>query len=347
MTMLLDGYRGLVCDLDGVVYRGPDEVPHAVRSLNDARSAGRATVFATNNASRPPDEVGSHLRELGLEVEDDFVLNSSTAGARWLLEHLEEGSKVMAVGGQGVAAALRAAGFDAVPAASVEPGSGAEVAAVLQGYGSQVSVAELTVAAYAIQGGATWVATNTDRTLPTQFGIAPGNGTMIAAVRAAVGVDPVVVGKPGPLLYELAAAQLGTDAETTLGIGDRLETDTAGAHAAGMDELHVLTGVHGPSELAAAPPGLRPRYVAPDLRALFKPYDEPQEGDSGTWAVGAAQACLVDGRLRLERCDDPVVGLRVALRVLWQAVDHESISPAQAREIIDAARLDLSSRQTA
>ena len=333
---LAERFPGLVCDLDGVVYRGAQAVPHAVDSLAAFRRSGGRIVYATNNASRPPAVVAESLRGLGLTVGADDILTSSIAGARHLAEHLPAGARVLAVGGPGVAEALDHAGFRPVRAGDAPE---AHVDAVLQGYGFGVTAAELGEAAYAIQGGAHWVATNDDLTLPTDRGVAPGNGSLVSAVRLAVDVDPVVVGKPGALLYQLAEQALGTDTEHTLGVGDRLETDVAGAHAAGMCALHVLTGVHGPADLVRARPELRPRFVAEDLRALGEPYPEPHRVPDGRWTIeGVSAAATGAGEtFRIEYTptdgtDDPswIVRLRLALRLLWESLDAGALTPDDA-----------------
>jgi len=342
---LAAAYPGLVCDLDGVVYRGAQPVPHAVEELGNAQHNGSRIVFATNNASRPPAVVADSLRRLGVRLDDADVLTSSMAGARHLAQQLPAGAVVLAIGGSGVADALKAVGLRAVRAADV---SDAHVEAVLQGYGAEVTAAELGEAAYAIQGGARWVATNNDLTLPTDRGVAPGNGSLVAAVRLAVDVEPTVVGKPGPLLYELAADALGTDPDSTLGIGDRLETDTAGAHAAGMDALHVLTGVHGPADLVRAQRTLRPRFVGADLRVLREPYAEPAPAGDGSWTAAgwtgtlARQGDSVRVAYEATGAADTdlawVAKLRLALPVLWQALDERLISAAEAVAALPAAQ---------
>lgn len=258
---LVDQYDAIVCDLDGVVYRGDPAVPHAVESLS---AAGIPMQFATNNASRPPHLVAEHLRRLGLDITDDSVATSSQAAAWVLTRHLEPGAAVLAIGGEGVAEALRASGFVPVTSANEAP------AAVVQGYGPDVRATDLAQAAYAVQRGALWMATNTDHTLPTADGYAPGNGALILAVGAAVGRGPdLVAGKPDEPLYLMCAERLGVAPHRVLAIGDRLETDIEGAHRVGMDSLLVLTGVHGVRDAVAAPPRARPTWVSRDLRALF------------------------------------------------------------------------------
>ncbi|MDQ2755832.1 MAG: HAD-IIA family hydrolase [Actinomycetota bacterium] len=269
MTTLRGRYRGFVCDLDGVVYRGPDPVAHAVESLS---RPGTHVVYATNNASRPPEQVADHLVRLGLDVGPEQVVTSSQAGARRIASRVAAGSRVLAVGGMGVARALAEAGLEPVTPAQLRDAagdvaaSGPAVAAVLQGYGAGVTADDLAWASYLVADGAWWVATNTDATLPTDRGVAPGNGMLVAAVQRATGVTPATAGKPQGDLYELACDRLGT--RQVLGVGDRLDTDILGAMAAGLDSLWVLTGVDDLAALATAQGRPRPTFVAADLRAL-------------------------------------------------------------------------------
>lgn len=265
-------YAAIVCDLDGVVYRGPAAVPHAIEALSNSTLP---VIYATNNASRTPEDVAAHLRDLGLPCAPGDVATSSQAGAGLVADNVPPGSGVLAVGGPGVSAALVEVGL-----APVGPAEAAEhdVVAVLQGYGAGVTASDLAEVAYAVQAGATWVATNTDATLPTDRGVAPGNGSLIAAVQRAVGHTPdVVAGKPSAPLYLMCADRLAVAAERVLAVGDRLDTDIEGAVAAGMDSLLVLTGVDDLAACLEAPPHRRPTWVAPDLRALN--VDPDAEGD--------------------------------------------------------------------
>jgi ribonucleotide monophosphatase NagD (HAD superfamily) len=141
--------------------------------------------------------------------------------------------------------------------------------AVVQGHSPHTCWADLADAALAIRGGALWTATNGDLTLPTERGLVPGNGSMVAALRAATGSEPAVVGKPGPAMMRDAMA-LG-DCTAPLMVGDRLDTDIAGANAAGLPSLLVLTGVTTPADLLRAEPVQRPTYLAEDLRSLRQP----------------------------------------------------------------------------
>jgi glycerol 3-phosphatase-2 len=327
---LTQAYAALVCDLDGVVYRGPRAVDHAVSALS---RLSVPVVYATNNASRPPAEVAAHLTDLGLHVSARDVATSSQAGARELRRLLPAGARVMAVGGAGVREALASQGFEVVLPTEAAAQPTARVAGVLQGYGAAVTAADLSEAAYAVAGGAVWVATNTDATLPTHRGTSPGNGMLVAAVRRAVGRDPIVVGKPEAPLYELCAEQLGLPSRSVLAVGDRLDTDIAGAAAAGMDSVLVLTGVDSVTSLAVADRALRPTFVVVDLRALAEDYQRV-EADDSWWVCGSARRRVVDGRWDVAGTGTPIEDARAGLACLHQALDRGDLDEAAVRRLV-------------
>jgi len=335
----------VVCDLDGVVYRGHEAVAHAVDALERLRSSGRRVVYATNNASRTPQEVAEQLAGLGLTLTSEDVVTSSQAGAAALSEMVPARSEVLAVGGDGVAEALRGVGLLPLRAAEVAqragqhdpelPASGLGIVGVLQGYGPEVGWADLAEAAYAVQSGAVWVATNVDATLPTARGVAPGNGTLVDAVRQATGKQPLVVGKPHTPLYDLSAKVLALAPEETLAIGDRLDTDIAGARAAGMPSLLVLTGVHGVRDVVWADAPQRPRYLAMDLRALDAPYIDP-ECDGDMWTCGRAQVVVEDGgAVRVEHPGTADERLRCIVAGFWSLRDEGRHVPPRDDRVWD------------
>lgn len=271
--------RGILCDLDGVVYRGALACPGAVEGLTAAREEGVRVLFMTNNASRPPADVAEHLTSLGLPTAAEDVLGASQVAASVLAQEMPElsgdGGAVLAVGGPGVALALREVGLRPVTPTEVREAAAEDpvrVAAVVQGYGPDVSATDLAEAAYAIAGGALWLATNDDATLPTERGLAPGNGSLVAAVAHATRVTPRVTGKPHAPAYAVALERLGLPLEECLMLGDRLDTDIAGARAVGMASALVLTGVSTREEAQAAEDSSRPDHIGetiPDLAHLW------------------------------------------------------------------------------
>lgn len=265
-------YAAVILDLDGVVYIGDAAVPHAIAALNALAGTGVRLTAATNNANRPATIVADHLQRLGLDIRTTDVMTSAQAAAHHLAALLPPASEILAVGGEGVASALQAAGLVPLRASQDLAESSAiadRAVAVLVGYGPLVAWFDLAAAHWAITRGKPWFATNTDPTVPLPFGRAPGNGAMVGLLARSSGVDPTVIGKPQPALFNALAAQIGT--RDALVIGDRLDTDIDGALAAGMPSLLVLTGVHGLEDLALRAADAWPTFVAEDLRALHGP----------------------------------------------------------------------------
>ncbi|MEP7159534.1 MAG: HAD-IIA family hydrolase [Dermatophilaceae bacterium] len=317
-------FRGMLFDLDGVVFRGHVAVPHAVEVINEMRAAGVGVAFVTNNASSPPEDVGDRLRGLGVRMRDEEVVTSAQAAAAYVARLVPPGAPVLAIGGPGVARALQGVGL--VPVLPADRAAASRpVEAVLQGFGQDIGWSDLAEASYAVQTGVPWVATNGDLTIPMAGGIAPGNGSLLGCVRNASGVDPVaIVGKPHPPLYELAASVLGVPADGTLAIGDRLDTDIAGAVAVGMESLWVTTGANTPADTALAPPSHRPRFVACDLRGLREPYDDPVvDAQPGVYRAtcATAEVTVAEGTVRDARRGTPNERLRAFIVACWAAAD--------------------------
>ncbi|PYC70836.1 HAD family hydrolase, partial [Streptomyces tateyamensis] len=260
---LTAAYDTALLDLDGVVYAGAAAIEYAVESLDAARAAGMRLAYVTNNASRPPRAVAAHLTELGVPAAPEDVINSAQAAARLVAEKVPAGAKVLVVGGPGLVEALAERGLVAVESLADGP------AAVVQGFDPSVGWERLAEAAYAVAAGLPWVASNTDMSIPTARGVAPGNGTLVAAVRAATGAEPEVAGKPLPPMHRETV--LRTGAKRPLVVGDRLDTDIEGAFNGGVDSLLVFTGVSTPAQLLAAPTQPRPPLLAAGLRGLLEP----------------------------------------------------------------------------
>jgi len=319
-------YAGLVCDLDGVVRRGTDAVPYAVAQLT---AVSVPVVYATNNASLTPQDVADQLVSLGLPAGPENVVTSSQAGAAYVATLFPPGSRVLGVGGPGVAAALAEVGLK--PVAQAEPA----VVAVLQGYGPHVTATDLAEASYAIEDGATWVATNRDATLPTHRGIAPGNGALLGAVATATGSQPTVsTGKPEPPLYDLSVTRLGVPKAQVLAIGDRLDTDILGAMTAGLDSLWVLTGVDDLVSFARAPGRPTPTYAARDLRALARPAAVPVR-DGNDWVCGSVRLAVdwEAGEVAVSGGDDEDALVAAATAALVHARDAEGRFEAELSRV--------------
>lgn len=270
---LLDRYDALLFDLDGTVYRGEQVIDGAAEAVEVAHDHAVTVRFVTNNASRGPDEVAEHLTAIGVRAVAGEVSTSAQAAAKVVAEKVS--GTVLVVGTDALVHEIELVGLTPTRTAV------ASVTAVVQGLAKDTSWHDLAEATVAINAGALWVACNVDRTLPTERGMLPGNGSLVAAVQAATGRDPVIAGKPAtPLMHEAVRA---ANADHALAIGDRLDTDIAGAVAAGLDSLLVLTGVATPATLLES--DLRPTYLAADVRAVADDPDRLAIGDKPGWTV--------------------------------------------------------------
>lgn len=287
-TALSETHDLAMLDLDGVVYVGGEAVPGAPDHLARARQAGQRLAFITNNASRPPGTVADHLTELGVPAGPEDVVTSAQAAARVLADRLAPGAPVVLLGAAGLEEAVRAEGLVAV---GVEDAA----EALVTGYGPDVLWRDIMRAAVRVREGLWWVASNTDLSIPTAYGTAPGHGVLVETVQRFAGVDPVVAGKPQRPLLDETVRRVG--GRRPLMVGDRLDTDIAGGRNAGIDTLLVLTGVTGLAELVAAVREERPTYLAPDLAGLLEPHPEVRLDEGGRATVGGWTAEVSDGRL--------------------------------------------------
>ena len=316
MSRLSQEFDAVYFDLDGVLYRGLVAVSGAAETVSELVRSGCAVAYVTNNASRTPGEVASHLHELGIPAAASEVITSSQVAVQILCKLTPAGSRVFVVGGAGVEQALLDAGF----IASRDP---RECVAVVQGFGPLVSWDDLAQASYLIQGGAIWIATNLDSTIPTQVGIAPGNGSFVTAVRNAVGREPDGVGgKPDRSMMDETMAVV--PAKAPLLVGDRYDTDVAAGIAAGITTMLVLSGVSSPADVWASK--IRAGYLGESVQDLITEYIGPQESTDG-YSCGSANAVYLaeesvvraTGGTRLER-------LRAADSLKWSLVEHVGLN---------------------
>lgn len=313
---LIDGYDAALFDLDGVIYLGPAPVPGAAEGIAALRERQTKLGFLTNNAARSPAAVARHLRDLSVPCDDSDVVTSAQAAAHLLRERCGPGAKILVVGGEGILVALAERELTAVHSADDDP------VAVIQGFSFDLTWAQLNEAAIAIQRGAYWVATNTDTTRPTDRGIVPGNGAAVEAVRAAVAAVPEVAGKPFRPLIDETMQRL--QVSHPIVVGDRIDTDIAGAGVVGLDSLFVLTGAHGPADLLAAPAGARPTHLGQDLRALLDPEravrweaNQIRCGAACAWAAGT----IVQVRAAADSPGTRLDALWAVAHLAWTAAD--------------------------
>jgi glycerol 3-phosphatase-2 len=248
----------LLFDLDGVLYRGDEPVPGAAEAIARARRAGTKVLFLTNNSARTPSEVAERLERMGFDAAEDEVLTSAMATAA-LLQRQSTTGTAFVIGERGIREALTGAGIEVVD------GTPTRTDLVVVGWDRGLDYDKLRTAALLIQRGARLIATNADASYPATDGLWPGAGSILAAVTTATGATPLVVGKPGRPRFEAAAEMTG--ATRPLMVGDRLDTDIAGAANIGWESFLVLTGASRPPDLLVS--DALPSYVASDLSGLW------------------------------------------------------------------------------
>lgn len=311
---LLDHHDVVLLDLDGTVYRGGQLAPGADEAIAEVRDRAVLVRYVTNNASKPAQAVADHLNSLGLSATAEEVSTSSQAGAALLAEQLPTGAKVLVVGSEALADEVSKVGLTPVREHADEP------VAVVQGHSPDTGWWNLAEACLAIRGGALWVACNADATLPTERGELPGNGAMVAALRAATKREPQVAGKPERPLLDRAVAS--AQAGRPLMVGDRLDTDIGGAVRSGMSSLMVLTGVGTAADVLFASVGDRPEHVADDLRGLHLPHSTTVIGEQSAWKVRVGDGVLelsVDSAQPQPNSTDARAAALGALRALCAA----------------------------
>jgi 4-nitrophenyl phosphatase len=251
--------RGLLIDMDGVLWRGGSLLPGVQEFFVALRDLKIPFLLVTNNATVSPESVVERLSSTQVEIKPEEVLTSALATAAYLQTVLPTGANVFPIGEAPVRAALRAAGFNLL-----EQHDSAQ--AVVMGFDREINLEKMTQAALAIQTGALFVGTNPDVSFPIEEGQAPGNGAFIRAIEATTSVSPVIVGKPEPLLFEQAVERLAIPSGKTLMVGDRLETDILGAQRAGISTALMLTGVTSIENVDASE--IQPDFIYKDLKVF-------------------------------------------------------------------------------
>ena len=232
----------LIIDMDGVLYLGDKPMPHLVDFFDFLREQSIHFTLATNNSTRTPQEYAAKLAGMGVSVSPDEILVSGQATARFLAQEYPEGTRVHVFGMPALKQAMMDEGF-ILADESVE--------LVVASMDRNLTYEKLAHATILIRNGARFIATNLDPTNPSEHGFVPGTGSLILALEAASGVKPTVIGKPEPIIFQLAIEQMGANPETTAVIGDRVDTDILGGKRAGLMTICVLSGSSDRAEAEA------------------------------------------------------------------------------------------------
>lgn len=316
VDVLAQKFSGLFLDLDGVCYLGEIAAPNASKGLAQVRKLGLRQAFITNNSGRTAQVVATHLTDIGIPAKAEEVITSAMSTADQMLNYLPLGANVLCIGGEGIKKALLEAGFKIVSSADSAP------AAVVQGLDANIGWHELSEVALAIKAGAQYFATNLDATIPKERGEMLGNGSLVAAVKNATEVSPISSGKPDSYIYEFARKITGF--KDVLAVGDRLNTDIAGAVNSRIPSIHVLTGVNTARDVVLAPAVERPTYLGIDMLDICLPYPEISVDISGDVNVEGSVAAIRDGKVKV---DGAPIGAELTLNqyravasVVWNLV---------------------------
>ncbi len=241
--MKFSAIAGLICDMDGVLWRGDEPLDGLRMLFGWLHERQIPYMLVTNNSSRTQADYVAKLLTMGVEgVRPDQIITSSIATADYMRSRYPAGTRVYAVGMSGLRAALEEEGFEVLPSnETFYPDYPAQV--VVSGIDFALSYNQLTTAALHLQYGADFIGTNGDVSFPIPQGESPGAGSILALLQTATGREPTVIGKPRAPMFESALQALNLSADSVLMLGDRLDTDIAGAQGVGMPTALVLTGV--------------------------------------------------------------------------------------------------------
>lgn len=257
--------ESLILDMDGVLWHGETPHPGTVDLFTTLDGLALPYVLATNNAMKVARQYTEKLARFGVAIPPERILTSSEVTASYLRRNHPDIETVYVVGEEGLHQALCAQGFEVVGPERVR--SGERVPAVVAGLTREaLSYELLAMASRLLHGGARFVATNRDATLPTESGPLPGAGAIISFLETATGRTPTVIGKPNPPMFAEALRRLGSAAGRAAMVGDRLSTDIAGGKAAGITTVLVLSGVSTRAEIESS--GIRPDHVVQDIVEL-------------------------------------------------------------------------------
>jgi 4-nitrophenyl phosphatase len=259
-----------VFDLDGVLYRGESAVEDAPETLAALRNAGHSLFFLTNNSSQPRCVYVEKLARLGMESTEDEIVTSASATADYIKQHGHKNVSVLAVGGPGIADELARIGIATEYADTPFPETTTPYDYVIVGLDRDFTYHKLHRAQQALLTGATFIATNRDAQYPIENGkVIPGGGSIVAAIAAAAGREPITMGKPEPTALQTILTRCGAWPQEAMMIGDRLDTDIACGNRLGVPTTLVLTGVSTREEAESAPSALRPTRIVHTLKELL------------------------------------------------------------------------------
>lgn len=257
----LPNIKGLIIDMDGVLWRESEPIGDLPAIFDRIREAGLQLILATNNSTRTIDQYLERFTKFGVTLEASQVITSGQGVGMYLKDQYPDGANVYVVGQPGLKKTLASYSLNVVDEEEQD------VQAVVASMDFSLTYDKIKHASMLIRAGSDFIGTNPDPTLPTPHGFVPGSGTVIGAIEIASGTKAKIIGKPQPTLYKMALKRLGLKPEETLAIGDRLDTDIAGAQAAGIHTALVLTGASTLEDAQHFDP--QPEIIIQDLQELI------------------------------------------------------------------------------
>ncbi len=255
----IQSISGIILDMDGVLWRVSEAIGDLKSIFHQINQIGWKVTFATNNATRTISQYVDVLSSFGVKAEPWQVITSATAVTHYLCNKFPDGGPVYIIGEQGVVEACNEHGYYQSDAGAL---------AVIAGMDRNLSYDKLKTATLLLRAGVPFIGTNPDLTFPTPYGLVPGAGSILAALTAASDVAPLIVGKPEPMMYRVALERLDIPAENSLVVGDRPETDIAGAQQIGCRTALVLSGVTDANKASTWQPA--PDIIADDLGMVIQ-----------------------------------------------------------------------------
>ncbi|HEX5791520.1 MAG TPA: HAD-IIA family hydrolase [Luteolibacter sp.] len=223
---------GLLLDMDGVIYSGSRLIPGAAQFIQNLKRHQFPYRFLTNNSQRSRRDVAFKLRRLGIDAVPEDVFTCAMATARFLARQ-KPGGTAYVIGENGLANALHINGYTVVDD---------DADYVVVGEGRTLTYEMIERGVRLVAKGARLIATNLDPSCPTEHGIRPGCGAIVAMIERATGVQAFSVGKPSPVMMREARKEMGLESASTIMVGDTMETDILGAVQLGYRSVLVLSG---------------------------------------------------------------------------------------------------------
>lgn len=260
----MKNYRTILLDLDGCVYIGNKLIVEAGEALRKFKDKGVRILFLTNNSTMTSEEYAEKLNRMGVEAAPHQFFTSGEAAAQYILTTWGP-SRILPITEKGFKEYCRRMNHEVL---SIEDWRSADF--VVIGLDRDFNYTKLKAACRAIMNGARFIATNIDRSIPVEDGLDPGAGPIVAAVREAVGKEPILIGKPSRIIVDLALEKVGSSTSQILVVGDRVETDILAGKIIGADTALLLSGVTSKEDLERILPENRPDFVCENLLELYK-----------------------------------------------------------------------------